>query len=71
MKLENFSGHGSGTKSFNKIVNQANKAIAINNLLFDAFIVLDCGTQEERLIILDRLKKHFEECPPCTQGGAA
>lgn len=36
-------------------------AHVLNQLLWDAYIVIDCGNMEERLAMLERLKKHFVE----------
>ncbi|EHU0382576.1 hypothetical protein KY019_000915 [Vibrio cholerae] len=33
----------------------------LNQLLWDAYIVIDCGNMDDRLVMLERLKKHFDE----------
>ena len=61
MQLKDFSGHGSKTNNFLQMREQANFAIDLNKLLWDAYMALDHGDTEQRLAMLDKLEKHFNE----------
>jgi hypothetical protein len=60
-KLENYSSHGAGSKSFPKIKEQALLALEINELLWDAYMVIDHGTADEQVVILNKLQSHFDK----------
>lgn len=64
MQLKDFSGHGAGSSSFTKIRSQANLAIELNSLLWEAYNTLDHGDHDERLATLKKLEEHFDKVSP-------
>ncbi|EGR2769750.1 hypothetical protein QRC92_000224 [Vibrio parahaemolyticus] len=60
MRLKSYKGHGKGTSEFVAMKEQANFALKQNELLWEAYMVLDHGEHDERLAVLDKLVKHFE-----------
>ncbi|AHN84877.1 hypothetical protein Phi2_0068 [Vibrio phage phi 2] len=69
IQLKDYTRHGCGTRSFNALKDQANLALDLQSLLWDAYNVLDHGTQEDRLLMLEDLKQHFKKVLPVPPKG--